>query len=132
MGKRVMITGASRGIGKAAALAFARAGFDVAITARTETEGQANAHALRTRDAAPLIRRLRDDAERTKRHTLEQAQQMLAHGKSQADVLSFLANTLTNRLIHAPSQRLRDAAETGDGDVVETIAQIYKLDVPGE
>lgn len=54
MGKRVMITGASRGIGKAAALAFARAGFDVAITARTETEGQANAHALRTRDGRPL------------------------------------------------------------------------------
>ncbi len=97
-----------------------------------EVEVERFAHALRTRDAAPLIRRLRDDAERTKRHTLEQAQQMLAHGKSQADVLSFLANTLTNRLIHAPSQRLRDAAETGDGGVVETIAQIYKLDVPGE
>jgi glutamyl-tRNA reductase len=85
-------------------------------------------HTLRTRDAAPLIRRLREDADRTRRQTLEQAQQMLAHGKSQAEVLNFLANTLTNRLIHAPSQRLRDAAETGDGEVLDTIAQIYKLD----
>lgn len=97
-----------------------------------EAEVERFAHLLRTRDAAPLIRRLREEAERTKQHTLEQARQMLAHGKSQADVLNFLANTLTNRLIHAPSQRLRDAAETGDGDVVETIAQIYRLDATQE
>jgi len=34
-----LVTGASRGIGKAAALALADAGFDVAITARTRAEG---------------------------------------------------------------------------------------------
>ena len=93
-----------------------------------EAEVERFAHSLRTRDAAPLIRRLREDAERTKRHTLEQAMQMLSHGKGQQEALTFLANTLTNRLLHAPSQRLRDAAETGDSEVVETIAQIYKLD----
>jgi glutamyl-tRNA reductase len=95
-----------------------------------EAEVERFAVSLRTRDAAPLIRRLREDAERTKRHTLEQAMQMLAHGKGQQEALTFLANTLTNRLLHAPSQRLRDAAETGDSEVVETIAQIYKLDQP--
>jgi glutamyl-tRNA reductase len=88
------------------------------------------AHLLRTRDAAPLIRRLREEADRTRQRTLEQARVMLAHGKSQDEVLSFLANTLTNRLIHAPSQRLRDAAETGDGEIIETIADIYRLDQP--
>ena len=62
--------------------------------------------------------------------TVKQARLMLAHGKSQDEVLSFLANTLTNRLIHAPSQRLRDAAETGDGEIIETIADIYRLDQP--
>jgi NAD(P)-dependent dehydrogenase (short-subunit alcohol dehydrogenase family) len=36
----VLVTGASRGIGKATALAFAEAGFDVAITARTRRVGQ--------------------------------------------------------------------------------------------
>jgi len=76
------------------------------------------------------IDRLRADADRTRQQTLDQAQQMLAHGKSQDEVLSFLANTLTNRLIHAPSQRLRDAAETGDGEIIETIADIYRLDQP--
>ncbi|HRC36567.1 MAG TPA: SDR family NAD(P)-dependent oxidoreductase, partial [Rubrivivax sp.] len=35
----VFITGASRGIGAAAAVAFARAGWRVAISARTQVEG---------------------------------------------------------------------------------------------
>lgn len=95
-----------------------------------ESEVERFTHSMRTRDAAPLIRRLREDAERTRLRTLEQARQMLVHGKSQDEVLNFLANTLTNRLIHAPSQRLRDAAETGDGEIIETIAEIYRLDQP--
>ena len=38
-GKRALVTGASHGIGKAIALAFARAGADVAITYREREEG---------------------------------------------------------------------------------------------
>jgi NAD(P)-dependent dehydrogenase (short-subunit alcohol dehydrogenase family) len=40
-----LITGASRGIGRCAAVALARRGFDVAITARTVREGEGRAHA---------------------------------------------------------------------------------------
>jgi NAD(P)-dependent dehydrogenase (short-subunit alcohol dehydrogenase family) len=54
MAKVALITGASRGIGKATALAFARAGFDVAITARTETEGQISQYGLTTADGKAL------------------------------------------------------------------------------
>jgi glutamyl-tRNA reductase len=93
-----------------------------------EAEVEKFSHALRTRDAAPLIRQLREHAERTRQHTLEQAQHMLAHGRSQDEALTFLANTLTNRLLHAPSQRLRDAAEAGDDETLDAIADIYKLD----
>lgn len=50
----VLITGASRGIGKATALAFARAGYDVAITARTEIEGQRHQHSISGRDGQAL------------------------------------------------------------------------------
>jgi NAD(P)-dependent dehydrogenase (short-subunit alcohol dehydrogenase family) len=39
-----LVTGASRGIGKAVAVSFARAGFDVAIGARTVHEGEAREH----------------------------------------------------------------------------------------
>jgi glutamyl-tRNA reductase len=83
---------------------------------------------LRTRSAAPTIRRLRDEAEHVRRHTLEQARRMLAAGRSTDDVLEFLAATLTNRLIHAPSQRLREAAESGDERIIGAITDIYRLD----
>jgi NAD(P)-dependent dehydrogenase (short-subunit alcohol dehydrogenase family) len=42
------VTGASRGIGRCAALALARRGFDVVITARTVHEGDGRAHASST------------------------------------------------------------------------------------
>jgi glutamyl-tRNA reductase len=83
---------------------------------------------IRTRQAAPTIRRLREQAEQARRHTLDQARHMIAAGRSADEVLEFLSATLTNRLIHAPSQRLRDAAETGDGAIIDAIADIYHLD----
>ncbi|MBS0345824.1 MAG: SDR family oxidoreductase [Proteobacteria bacterium] len=54
MNKVAFITGASRGIGRETALAFARAGYDVAISARTLREGEAHSHALRRPDGSAL------------------------------------------------------------------------------
>ena len=54
MNKVAFITGASRGIGLETALAFARAGFDLAISARSLDEGQSHAHGLRNPDGTPL------------------------------------------------------------------------------
>lgn len=50
----VWVTGASRGIGAATAQAFAAAGWRVAITARTQTEGQRLDHQLRRPDGTLL------------------------------------------------------------------------------
>jgi NAD(P)-dependent dehydrogenase (short-subunit alcohol dehydrogenase family) len=51
-----LVTGASRGIGKAIAVHLARAGFDVAITARTIDEGEAREHSstVQRSDTSPL------------------------------------------------------------------------------
>jgi NAD(P)-dependent dehydrogenase (short-subunit alcohol dehydrogenase family) len=50
------VTGASRGIGKAIAVALADVGFDVAIMARTVEEGEAREHSstVRASDTSPL------------------------------------------------------------------------------
>ena len=50
------VTGASRGIGKAIAVYLARAGYDVALTARTVEEGEQREHSstLKRSDTSPL------------------------------------------------------------------------------
>jgi NAD(P)-dependent dehydrogenase (short-subunit alcohol dehydrogenase family) len=57
-GKRALVTGAGRGIGLAAASALAQAGAHVTLAARTESEIEAAAEAIRARgdraDAIPL------------------------------------------------------------------------------
>jgi NAD(P)-dependent dehydrogenase (short-subunit alcohol dehydrogenase family) len=50
----VFITGASRGIGAATAVAFAKAGWRVAVSARTVRAGQEHAHQLRRPDGRLL------------------------------------------------------------------------------
>ena len=54
MNKVAFITGASRGIGRETALAFARAGFDLAISARSLDEGESHTHGLRNPDGTAL------------------------------------------------------------------------------
>jgi NAD(P)-dependent dehydrogenase (short-subunit alcohol dehydrogenase family) len=51
-----VVTGASRGIGKACALSLARAGFDVAVSARTVQPGEVREHSIRVNqsDMRPL------------------------------------------------------------------------------
>ena len=53
---RALVTGASRGIGRAVAVALAEAGFDVAVSARTEKEGERREHSstVRASDTSPL------------------------------------------------------------------------------
>jgi NAD(P)-dependent dehydrogenase (short-subunit alcohol dehydrogenase family) len=54
--RTAFVTGASRGIGKAIALHLARGQFDVALTARTTTDGERREHSstVRTSDTTPL------------------------------------------------------------------------------
>ena len=66
----------------------------------------------RAHDAGPAIRALRQQADGIRQQTVEQARRLLASGKSPEEVLDYLANTLTNRLLHTPTQALRQAGET--------------------
>ena len=78
----------------------------------------------RAKEAGPAIRALRQQADAIRQQTLEQAQRMVAAGKSTDEAMEFLANTLTNRLLHAPTQALRQAAESAESVVSEALTRI--------
>ena len=78
----------------------------------------------RAKEAGPAIRALRQQADAIRQQTLEQAQRMVAAGKSSDEAMEFLANTLTNRLLHAPTQALRQAAESAESVVSEALTRI--------
>lgn len=80
---------------------------------------------LKTLDAVPTIRQLRDDAEVLRQQTAEQARRMLIAGRDPQEVLEFLASTLTNRLLHGPSQRLRQAAERGEVELLDAARTLF-------
>jgi glutamyl-tRNA reductase len=83
---------------------------------------------IKTLNAVPTIRQLRDEAELIRTQTLEQARRMLASGRATNEVMEFLATTLTNRLMHSPSQRLREAAERGDAEILQAAKMLFSID----
>ena len=77
----------------------------------------------RAHDAGPAIRALRQQADGIRQQTVEQARRLLASGKSPEEVLDYLANTLTNRLLHTPTQALRQAGESADSALAEALTR---------
>lgn len=70
---------------------------------------------------------LRQHAEIYRDEVLGKARSMLARGKSPDEALVFLANTLTNKLLHHPSARLREATLSGDTDLLHAAGRLYGL-----
>ena len=71
------------------------------------------------------VQTLRQAAGQQRDEVLARAQAMIAHGKSPDEALAFLANTLTNKLLHTPSVKLREAAEQGDTELLRAAARLY-------
>lgn len=76
-----------------------------------------------------VVVRLRRQGERVREESLDKARAMLAGGKDPEQVLAWLANSVTNKLLHAPSAALRNAAMRGDTDLLRAGGQLFELDV---
>ena len=76
-------------------------------------------------DGQGLVRAVRGAAERERDAVLARARQMLEHGKPAEEALAFLANTLTNKLMHAPSANLRAAALRGDAELLRAAEKLF-------
>ncbi|MEM7252334.1 MAG: glutamyl-tRNA reductase [Pseudomonadota bacterium] len=61
----------------------------------------------------------RRQAEATRDAVLMRATKMIEKGESREKIARFIANTLTKKLIHAPTSGLRRAAEDGRFDVID-------------
>ena len=84
-------------------------------------------HWLKTRDAVPTIRALRDQAEHLRRNELEKAQKLLARGDDPAAVLETLSNALTNKLLHGPSHALNNSKGDDREQLESLLRQLYQL-----
>jgi glutamyl-tRNA reductase len=80
---------------------------------------------------------LRRDAEGQRDEVLAKARTLLANGRTPDQALEFLAHTLTNKLLHAPSSNLRAAAQRGDAELLRAAERLFDAETgakpkPGE
>jgi glutamyl-tRNA reductase len=87
---------------------------------------------LEARDTVPLIRSLRDAAERSRRHELEQAIKRLQAGEAPEKVLERLSQRLTNKFLHAPTQALQLRDPESRHDLAEVAARLFHLHPTGD
>ena len=74
------------------------------------------------------LRHLRADGVLARDQALARARDELAQGGDAHQVIERLAHQLTNRLLHAPSTALRQAALDGDSDLLRAAERLFKGD----
>ncbi len=82
---------------------------------------------MHSRSATGTINSLRRQAERERDAVLERARRLLAQGKPIDEVLDYIGSTLTNKLMHAPTSRLRQAGPEEQRRLLETTRRLFNL-----
>ena len=82
---------------------------------------------MRSLDAVGMIQDFRRNSEKMRDEVLESALKKLGNGKTPEEALKFLAHTLTNRLIHAPSSQIRQAGFDGEMGVLEAANTLLQI-----
>ncbi|HEY5899647.1 MAG TPA: glutamyl-tRNA reductase [Burkholderiales bacterium] len=85
-------------------------------------------HWMETRESVPLIRALRGRADEARREELERALRLLAKGEDPAKALEALSQGIVNKLMHAPTQALNEAAGEERRALAETLARLYRIE----
>jgi len=82
---------------------------------------------LDSRDAGQTIQQLRAAARRSRDEVLEKARRRLANGEAPEEVLLFLADTLSNKLLHGPSAALRQASAVEQALLLNAARKLFDL-----
>jgi len=74
------------------------------------------------------LRHLRSDGLIARDQALAKALEQLEQGEDPQQVMKRMAHQLTNRLLHAPTTALRQAALDGDSDLLRAAERLFKSD----
>jgi glutamyl-tRNA reductase len=77
--------------------------------------------------AGRTLKRIREHSHQFESELTDRALKRLKAGHDPAEVLQQMASTLTNKILHAPSRRLREAAEERDYEVLQAADRIFRL-----
>lgn len=83
---------------------------------------------LRILEATDLITRYRQQTERVRDVALQKAHEALSRGKDPRAVLEQFARNLTNKLMHQPTQQIRQAAYENETDLLMLVRRLFKTD----
>ena len=81
----------------------------------------------RLHDAGNLLTALRGNASEVQQAELQRALEQLQKTGDAEAALAMLARNLTNKLMHPPTQALRDASAEGRSDLVDFLRSVFKL-----
>ena len=82
---------------------------------------------MESRDAGATIRRLRARARAQRDEVLIKARRKLANGETPEAVMAFVADTLANKLLHAPSERLHKADVVEQSMLIDAAHKLFDL-----
>jgi len=91
------------------------------------TQAEAFTRWLESRDAGSTIAQMRARARHSRDEVLEKAKRKLAAGESIDEVLGFVADTLSNKILHAPSQVLRKADAVEQAVLLNAARKLFEL-----
>ena len=80
---------------------------------------------MRGRRVASVIVGVRESADAAREEVLAKARRRLHGGAPPDEVIEYVARTLTNKLLHAPSAGIREAGESDRRDIVEAARILF-------
>ena len=82
---------------------------------------------MRGRRVSSVVVRVRESAAGARDEVLAKARRRLRNGEPADEVVEYVARTLTNKLLHAPSAGIREAGASGRPDVVEAARALFGI-----
>ena len=80
---------------------------------------------MRGRRVSSVIVQVRESAVAAREEVLAKARRRLQGGEPPDEVVEYVARTLTNKLLHAPSAAIREAGAGDRGDIVEAARTLF-------